>query len=188
MSYADAALKAAYHPTCVREFHEVFDHPVSYNPAQIPSLKNRVLRVQMLASELVELAHAMGVNLRINSKVSKNEDECVHVEDDGTGRYDPVEAADALGDLRYITDGGNLICGFPGEMVLAEIHRSNMSKAGPDGKPVKREDGKIMKGPNYFKPNIHAVLYGTNPPTVEPPDLPLKADDKVPPQICDACQ
>lgn len=160
MSYGDTALKSAFHPTPVREFHEAFDHPVSYDPRQVPSLKNRMLRVQMLASELVELARAMGVKLKVDTTVEGNEDDCVLCADDGTGRYDPVEAADALGDLRYIVDGGNLICGFPGEMVLAEIHRSNMSKLGADGKPVKRDDGKIMKGPNYFKPDIAGVLFG----------------------------
>jgi predicted HAD superfamily Cof-like phosphohydrolase len=74
--------------------------------------------------------------------------------------YDMIEAADALGDIRYITDGGNLISGFPGEAILAEIHRSNMSKLLDDGTVLRREDGKILKGPNYFKPDIKRVLFG----------------------------
>ena len=156
---ADRAYKHAYHDTPVREFHEVFDHPVSYDPKSIPDIKVRVLRVQMLASELVELARAMGVRLVVDSEVSGNEDDAV-VCQAGTEAYDQVEAADALGDLRYIVDGGNLVCGFPGDLVLREIHASNMSKLGADGQPVRREDGKILKGPNYRKPDIKAVLYG----------------------------
>lgn len=152
------AFEHAYHDTPVREFHEVFDHPISYDPKKTPDINIRVLRVQMLASELVELARAMGVKLKVDTTQTGDEDACVLCADDGGGRYDPVEAADALGDLRYIVDGGNLVCGFPGDMVLAEIHRSNMSKLGPDGRPVKREDGKVLKGLNYTKPNIAKVI------------------------------
>lgn len=158
MNYASRAFEHAYHDTPVREFHEIFEHPVSYDPKQIPDIKVRVLRVQMLASELVELARAMGVRLKIDTEQAGDEDSCVLCADNRTGHYDPVEAADALGDLRYIVDGGNLVCGFPGELVLAEIHRSNMSKLGPDGLPVKREDGKILKGPTYTKPDIARVI------------------------------
>lgn len=158
MSYARYAYERAYHDTPVREFHEIFGHPISYDPKAVPDIGVRILRVQMLASELVELARAMGVKLKVDTTQPGDEDACVLVADDGTGSYSPVEAADALGDLRYIVDGGNLVCGFPGELVLTEIHRSNMSKLGADGLPVKREDGKILKGPNYTKPNIAKVI------------------------------
>jgi predicted HAD superfamily Cof-like phosphohydrolase len=158
MIYADGAYKQAYHDTPVREFHEVFEHPVSYDPKQTPDIKIRVLRVQMLASELVELARAMGVKLKVDSTKDGTEDTCVECDSDGTNSYNVIETADALGDLRYIVDGSNLVCGIPGELVLAEIHRSNMSKLGEDGKPVKREDGKILKGPWYTKPNLNKVL------------------------------
>lgn len=158
MQYADQAFKVAFHDTPVRRFHEVFGHPVSYDPRQTPDIKTRVLRVQMLASELVELARAMGVALEIDSTRSGSEDDAVACGVADADHYDPVEAADALGDLRYIVDGGNLVCGFPGELVFQEIHRSNMSKLGADGLPVKRDDGKILKGPNYTKPDIKTVL------------------------------
>lgn len=158
--YAERAYQIAYHDTPVREFHEVFNHPVSYDPTTVPAVDKRVLRVQMLASELVEYAKAVGVELKIDSTESENEDECVLVRAAAVDVYDPIEAADALGDLRYIVDGGNLISGFPGALVLAEIHRSNMSKLGLDGKPVLRADGKILKGPNYTKPDIRKVLFG----------------------------
>ena len=73
---------------------------------------------------------------------------------------DLVEVADALGDMLYILCGTIIEHGMQHkiESVFDEIQRSNMSKLGADGKPIYREDGKVLKGPNYFKPNIKAVL------------------------------
>ena len=71
-----------------------------------------------------------------------------------------VEVADALGDMLYILCGTILSHGMQHKItdVFKEIQRSNMSKLGPDGKPIYREDGKVLKGPNYFKPDIAAIL------------------------------
>ncbi|NVK52394.1 MAG: nucleoside triphosphate pyrophosphohydrolase family protein [Flavobacteriaceae bacterium] len=73
---------------------------------------------------------------------------------------DLVEVADALGDMLYILCGTIIEHGMQDkiEKVFDEIQRSNMSKLGEDGKPIYREDGKVLKGPNYFKPDIKAVL------------------------------
>ncbi|WP_400072553.1 hypothetical protein [Zobellia russellii] len=73
---------------------------------------------------------------------------------------DLVEVADALGDMLYILCGTILEHGMQHkiEEVFNEIQRSNMSKLGQDGKPIYREDGKVLKGPNYFKPNIAEIL------------------------------
>jgi predicted HAD superfamily Cof-like phosphohydrolase len=73
---------------------------------------------------------------------------------------DEVEIADALGDMLYILCGTIIEHGMEDkiEEVFNEIHRSNMSKLGEDGNPIYREDGKITKGPNYFKPNISLIL------------------------------
>ncbi len=73
---------------------------------------------------------------------------------------DMVEVADALGDMLYILCGTILEHGMQHkiEEVFNEIQRSNMSKLGGDGKPIYREDGKVLKGPNYFRPNIEAIL------------------------------
>ena len=75
-------------------------------------------------------------------------------------RKDLVENADALGDKLYILCGTILAHGLQDKIVevFDEIQRSNMSKLNPDGKPVIRDDGKILKGPNYFKPNIKSIL------------------------------
>jgi len=73
---------------------------------------------------------------------------------------DTVEIADALGDMLYILLGTMLEHGMQDHIVrvFSEIHRSNMSKMGEDGKPILREDGKILKGPNYFRPNITKII------------------------------
>jgi predicted HAD superfamily Cof-like phosphohydrolase len=73
---------------------------------------------------------------------------------------DLVEVADALGDMLYILCGTIIEHGMQHkiEEVFNEIQRSNMSKLGADGKPIYREDGKVLKGPNYFKPNIQVIL------------------------------
>ena len=69
---------------------------------------------------------------------------------------DLVEVADALGDMLYILCGTIIEHGLQDKIgkVFNEIQRSNMSKLGANGEPIYREDGKVMKGPNYFKPNI----------------------------------
>lgn len=69
-----------------------------------------------------------------------------------------VEAADALADLIYVIYGMALEMGIDLAKVLAEVQRSNMSKLGEDGKPIYREDGKVLKGPGYFRPDVAGVL------------------------------
>lgn len=73
---------------------------------------------------------------------------------------DLVEVADALGDMLYILCGTMITHGMQHKIdaVFEAIQESNMSKLGADGKPIYREDGKVLKGPNYFKPNIARIL------------------------------
>lgn len=73
---------------------------------------------------------------------------------------DLVEVADALGDMLYILCGTIIEHGMQHKIVevFEEIQKSNMSKLGEDGLPIYREDGKVLKGPNYFKPNISKIL------------------------------
>jgi predicted HAD superfamily Cof-like phosphohydrolase len=73
---------------------------------------------------------------------------------------DMVEVADALGDMLYILCGTILTHGMQNliDEVFEEIQRSNMSKLGADGKPIYREDGKVLKGPNYFTPDLKSII------------------------------
>lgn len=74
------------------------------------------------------------------------------------GERDGAQVADALGDIVYLCYGFALELGYDLRDVLAEIHAANLTKLGADGKPIYREDGKVLKGPNYHAPNIPAAL------------------------------
>ena len=113
-------------------------------------------------SFLLGLSHEMKADLgqnknelRFNLMKEENEEYLEAVQNN-----DLTEIADALGDMLYILCGTILEHGLQHkiEEVFEEIQRSNMSKLNSDGKPIYREDGKVMKGPNYFKPNIEAIL------------------------------
>ena len=114
----------------VREFHERFGQVVNNEPS-IGDWKLCQLRIDLLAEELDELYVALEAE-------------------------DRVSALDALTDLQYVLDGAYLSLGFHRvkDAALAEVHRSNMSKLGEDGKPVLREDGKILKGSSYSPPDL----------------------------------
>ena len=94
-------------------------------------------------------------NLRFELMKEENEEYLEAVQNN-----DIVEIADALGDMLYILCGTILEHGLQHkiEAVFDEIQRSNMSKLGEDGKPIYREDGKVMKGPNYFRPDFSKIL------------------------------
>ena len=93
--------------------------------------------------------------LRFNLMKEENEEYL-----EAANNNDMVEVADALGDMLYILCGTIIEHGMQDkiETVFEEIQRSNMSKLGEDGQPIYREDGKVLKGPNYFKPNIKQIL------------------------------
>ena len=95
------------------------------------------------------------VNLRYNLMKEENEEYF-----EAAKNKDMIEVADALGDMLYILCGTILSHGMQYKIseVFEEIQRSNMSKLGADGEPIYRNDGKVLKGPNYFKPDIKSIL------------------------------
>jgi predicted HAD superfamily Cof-like phosphohydrolase len=119
----------------VQLFHEAFGLGIQHKP--IAKLDDEKLK------------------LRFNLMAEENEEYL-----DAAKKDDLVEVADALGDMLYILCGTILEHGmqYKIEAVFEEIQRSNMSKLGANGKPIYREDGKVMKGPNYFKPNIIDII------------------------------
>lgn len=82
---------------------------------------------------------------------------------DAAARRDLVGMADALADVVYVAYGTALSFGLNLDAVLREVHRSNMSKLDEDGRPVLRDDGKVLKAPGYFRPDIAAVIAGQDP-------------------------
>jgi len=119
----------------VQDFHEAFGLGIKHEP--------------------VANLHEEKLRLRYNLMAEEN-DEYLEAARNG----DLVEVADALGDMLYILCGTILEHGmqYKIEEVFNEIQRSNMSKLDTNGRPIYREDGKVMKGPNYFKPDIERIL------------------------------
>ena len=93
--------------------------------------------------------------LRFNLMKEENEEYF-----EAANNNDMVEVADALGDMLYILCGTIIEHGMEHKIdeIFREIQNSNMSKLGADGIPIYREDGKVLKGPNYFKPDIEGIL------------------------------
>ena len=119
----------------VKSFHTAFKLGYRETPKADLGLEKNMLRYKLMREENEEYLEAANNN-------------------------DLVDVADALGDLLYILCGTIIEHGlqYKIEEVFDEIQRSNMSKLGEDGEPIYREDGKVLKGPNYFKPDIASIL------------------------------
>ena len=116
----------------VKNFMNIYEQEVKTKPS-FPSEKIVQLRYDLIKEELDELSVA------INDK-------------------DIVEVADALTDLLYVVYGAGHSFGINLDKCFAEVQRSNLSKLNIDGKPIYNENGKVMKGPNYSKPNLKQFL------------------------------
>ncbi|MEE6286154.1 bifunctional GNAT family N-acetyltransferase/nucleoside triphosphate pyrophosphohydrolase family protein [Georgenia sp. MJ173] len=144
----------------VREFHEVFSVPVADDGPSVD--RDRVaLRMALIGEELAELVTAV-YGARAGEIVESAVAEAVAADD---GTRDVVGAADALGDLVYVIYGMANECGIPLPEVIAEIHRANLSKLDAGGRPLYREDGKVLKGAAYRPPDIAGILaaHGRDP-------------------------
>tara|TARA_Y100000817_G_C16782122_1_gene511060 strand:+ start:706 stop:1077 length:372 start_codon:yes stop_codon:yes gene_type:complete len=112
----------------VKKFMQTFGQEVRGN-ASFPNDKIINLRLSLIKEEFQELEEAVK-------------------------RKDIKEVADALTDILYVTYGAGHAFGINLDKCFEEVQNSNMSKLGNDGKPIYNENGKVMKGPNYFKPNL----------------------------------
>ena len=117
----------------VGEFMKAFGQEVKSLP-NLSSEKINNLRINLIDEELNELKEAIK-------------------------KKNLSEVADALTDILYVTYGAGHAFGIDLDKCFMEVQKSNMSKLGSDGKPIYNEHGKVMKGPNYFKPNLKKVLY-----------------------------
>lgn len=125
----------------VRTFHRTYGQPVVWDPTPLP--KDRIeLRLDLILEELIKL-------------------------EDALLKGDLLETYDAAIDILYVTTGIFVETGTLAEPGWNEVQRSNMSKLGEDGKPIKSRGmeldgfpvGKVLKGPGYFKPDLRAVLH-----------------------------
>jgi predicted HAD superfamily Cof-like phosphohydrolase len=116
----------------VKQFMQTFGQDVK-TKASFSDEKTNQLRLDLISEELEELKNAMA---------SK----------------DLLEVADALTDILYVTYGAGHAFGINLDKCFDEVQNSNMSKLGSDGKPIYNESGKVMKGPDYFKPDLSKFL------------------------------
>ena len=112
----------------VKKFMETFGQEIK-EKASFPNDKITSLRYELIKEELDEFREAID-------------------------KKDIKEVADALTDILYVTYGAGHAFGIDLDKCFEEVQNSNMSKLGKDGKPIYNENGKVMKGPNYFKPNL----------------------------------
>ena len=118
----------------VLEFHRVFGSHIGKTPSLVGVPQDLIdLKVRLIEEEVDALNDALVLG-------------------------DLIETADALGDLLYVTYGMAIALGIDLDAVVEEIHRSNMTKLDQWGKPVVREDGKILKGPYFEEPKLMTVL------------------------------
>ena len=111
---------------------KTFGQDVKTSP-NLSSEKIRNLRISLISEELEELKTAINQN-------------------------NIIEVADALTDILYVSYGAGHAFGINLDKCFKEVQASNMSKLGTDGKPKYNEQGKVMKGPNFFKPNLKKIL------------------------------
>lgn len=123
---------------CVREFNATFGVHVNTKPT-ILSKEVKELRSKLIKEEYEELIKC--------------------IEDD-----DVIGIADGCADLHYVVSGTSLAYGIPEDLVFREVHRSNMSKADPDGTVHKRSDGKVLKSVHYTPPDIAPIILGALKP------------------------
>ena len=116
----------------VKKFMETFGQEVK-RKAEFPNDKITTLRYDLIKEELEELRIAME-------------------------RKDIKEVADALTDILYVTYGAGHAFGINLDKCFEEVQNSNMSKLGEDGRPIYNDKGKVMKGPNYFKPDLNKFV------------------------------
>ena len=117
----------------VGTFMKTFGQEVKTKPS-LSSDKINKLRIDLIKEELEELTEAMQ-------------------------KKDLLEVADALTDILYVTYGAGHAFGINLDECFNEVQKSNMSKLGNDGKPIYDQSGKVMKGPDYFKPNLKKILF-----------------------------
>ena len=134
----------------VLQFHHTYSVPI--RPFSDPTLdyERMNMRMSLIAEEFAELMGAV-YGPRARAIIEAATAEAVAADE---GERDVIEAADALADLVYVVYGMAIESGMNLDSVLAEVQASNLSKLMPDGSVKLREDGKVLKGPNFFQPNI----------------------------------
>lgn len=134
----------------VLQFHRTYSVPIHSFSDPTLDYERMNMRMSLIAEEFAELMGAV-YGPRARAIIEAATAEAVAADE---GERDVIEAADALADLVYVVYGMAIESGMNLDSVLAEVQASNLSKLMPDGSVKLREDGKVLKGPNFFQPNI----------------------------------
>lgn len=152
----------------VHEFHTVFGHPAyeKYTTPKYASLMK--LRLSLILEEFTELVEAHVKHSpagepspmeHVVAQLKKSLEAIKRAPEQDFAIENPVEVADALADILYVTYGTGVAYGIDLDRAVEIVHESNMSKLDADGKPIyNRETGKIMKGPNYRDPDLSELV------------------------------
>lgn len=119
----------------VEEFHRAFGHPIG-----MADRSTVALRVSLVKEETKEVEEAAETLLQVNNQENRE------------------ALLKELCDLQYVLSGFFVTLGWDAEEAFRRVHKSNMSKLGADGKPIYREDGKVLKGPNYKEPDLKDLV------------------------------
>lgn len=131
----------------VEEFHRAFNHPINVELDE----NSLLLRHKLIFEEYEELKEEMAAalaDIKGQGRVSRKTKERMLKE---------------MADLQYVLSGLAVVMGVPLHVAFNRVHQSNMSKLGEDGKPIVREDGKILKGPKYSPPDLEDLVEETTP-------------------------
>lgn len=155
---------------CVKAFHLLYGMPIlrpseAHEDFSHITPERLAMRFKLIVEEFEELCEAMDIKVDFQFSYLNEDEDWVPAKDIveaivETENRDLPAVADACEDLKYVITGFELEVGIDPHPVLAEVQASNMTKMGDDGQPIKRGDGKIMKGPSYVEANVERILKG----------------------------
>lgn len=131
----------------IKEFHTIFSRTPDPDKPSLVKNDTLELRIKLITEEYKEVLEELGYML-LHDPVPANYPKAV----------DLPKLAKELADLLYVVYGTAAVYGIPIDDVYREVHRSNMSKLGPSGEVIRREDGKVLKGPNYKEADIKRII------------------------------
>lgn len=141
----------------IKEFHATFSRTPDPTSLDLRTPEDRLLRGKLIWEEVLEVFAELGVLIEVQMQPQEDGNVMLEFEpitDESKTEFNPRNLAKELADLKYVTYGTDAAFGIDADRVYAEVHDSNMSKLGPNGEVLRREDGKVLKGPNYREPSL----------------------------------
>lgn len=141
----------------IKEFHRVFGRTPDPNSPTLRDYECRLLRAKLVFEEFKELIHELGFELKADPF-----DETIHLNPiypfyNNEKHLNLAKIAKECSDLLYVTYGTGAALGLDLDRAYVDVHTSNMSKLDENGQVIRREDGKVLKGPNYKEPDLNWI-------------------------------